>query len=146
MGSLLLIASLSALAGCGGETQGARAKEQSHIRAITGLYAKVASDLGRDPADEQQFKGAISQTNFKPEVFGVENIDELFVSERDGQPLVIVYGKPPKGLAPGVIAYEQVGVDGVRLVGFKIGQVEEADAARFAELVPAGASAPTAPN
>jgi hypothetical protein len=32
--------------------------------------------------------------------------------------------------------YEQVGKDGVRLVGFTSGQVEEADAAKFAQLVP----------
>ena len=71
----------------------------------------------------------------KLDVFGVSSTDELFISERDEQPLVIIYGKTPTGVAPGVVAYEKLGVDGVRQVGFKIGQVEEADAARFAELV-----------
>jgi hypothetical protein len=35
-----------------------------------------------------------------------------------------------------VVAYEQEGLNGVRLVGTSDGQVQEADAAKFAQLVP----------
>lgn len=125
------------IAGCGGGSGDVRSKETSHIRAITSLYAKSVSILGRNPANEQELKEVIAQSDVNLAVFGVASSDELLISERDGQPLVIVYGQSPKGVAPGVITYEQVGVDGSRQVGFKIGQIEDADAARFAELVPA---------
>jgi hypothetical protein len=62
----------------------------------------------------------------------VDSIDELFVSERDGQPLVVVYGSPPAG--SDVVVYEHTGVNGKRLVGHRIGMVEEADEATFKSL------------
>jgi hypothetical protein len=120
--------------GCG---SGADAQKAgiSHVRAISALYFKATSVLGRHPADEQEFKTAVSQGPMDLDVLGVSSIDELFVSDRDGQPLVILYGAPSKGVK-GVIAYEQTGVDGVRLVGTSNGQVIEAEAAHFAKLVP----------
>jgi hypothetical protein len=66
----------------------------------------------------------------------VQNTDELFISERDGKPFVIFYGQPPNGVANGVIAFEQEGVDGKRLVGYMLGMIEHVDEARFNELVP----------
>lgn len=121
-------------AGCGGGSAGTnREKEISHVGAITTLYFRADSILRKSPATEQEFKEVIAQQNVDPGVLGVGSIDELFISDRDGQPLVVNYGQT----APlGVVAYEQVGKDGVRLVGFKNGQIEEADAARFAKLIP----------
>lgn len=140
----VLLAALVIACGCSGVSKEVRNRELSHIRAITALYARAASTLGHDPGDEAEFKSAITQLSFDPMKFGAESVDELFISERDGLPLVIFYGSAPRGVAPGVIAHEQAGVDGVRLVGFKIGQIEEADAARFAELVPNAAAISTA--
>jgi hypothetical protein len=126
------------LMGCGGGSAGTnRAKEVSHVGAITTLYFRADSVLRKSPASEQEFKEVIAQQNIDPDVLGVGSTDELFVSDRDGQPLVIIYGQT----APqGVVAYEQAGKDGVRLVGFKNGQIEETDPARFAKLVPAPAA------
>ncbi len=127
------------LMGCGGGSVGTnRAKEISHVGAITTLYFRADSVLRKSPASEQEFKEVIAQQNVDPGVLGVGSADELFVSDRDGQPLVIIYGQT----APqGVVAYEQVGKDGVRLVGFKNGQIDAADATRFAKLVPTPAPA-----
>jgi hypothetical protein len=66
----------------------------------------------------------------------VSNVDELFKSERDGQPYVIFYGPPPAGVNPDLVGYEQTGFDGKRYVGFGLGVVGEVDEQRFAELVP----------
>jgi hypothetical protein len=128
----LLAAAL--FAGCGPDEQ-ARQKGVSHVRAISALYFKATSVLGRNPADEQEFKAAVSQGEMDLDVLGVSSVDELFVSDRDGQPLVILYGAQPKS-SQGVIAYEQTGKDGIRLVGTSNGQVIEADAAQFAKLAP----------
>jgi hypothetical protein len=133
---LFLLTSLAAacLVGCGSNAE-SRNKGVSHVRAISALYFKATSVLGRNPADEQEFKAAIGQGKMDLDVLGVSSVDELFVSDHDGQPLVILYGPQPKS-SKGVIAYEQTGKDGVRLVGTSNGQVIEADAAQFAKLVP----------
>jgi hypothetical protein len=127
------------LMGCGAGSVGTnRAKEISHVGAITTLYFRADSVLRKSPASEQEFKEVIAQQNVDPGVLGVGSTDELFISDRDGQPLVVNYGQT----SPlDIVAYEQVGKDGVRLVGFKNGQIEAADATRFAKLVPTPASA-----
>jgi len=130
---LALIAA-ALLVGCGSNA-GSATKGVSHVGAISALYFKATSVLGRSPADEQEFKAAVAKGPMDLDVLGVSSVDELFVSDRDGQPLVILYGPRLKN-SHGVIAYEQTGKDGVRLVGTSNGQVIEADATRFSKLVP----------
>jgi hypothetical protein len=127
--------------GCGGNA-GSEVKKQatSHLRLLTSLHTKISSEMGRYPKDEAEFKAALASANLSLEALKVSNLDELFVSERDGQPLVVVYGQAPAG--SDVVVYEQNGVEGLRQVGHRIGMVEEVDAARFAELVPNAAAAP----
>jgi hypothetical protein len=125
-----------ALSGCGGGSPTAGHNEVSRLRAITALYFRAASSLGRNPASEAEFKQAIADTKPDLGVLGVGSIDELFVSERDGKPIVVRYGPESGRAGRGVVAYEQEGVDGVRLVGSTNGQIQEADAAKFAQLVP----------
>jgi hypothetical protein len=67
----------------------------------------------------------------------VGSADELFVSERDGKHFIVLYGEPPKGASRDVIAYEQTGVDGNRLVGYSLGIMQEVDEQQLARLVPA---------
>ncbi len=121
------------LAGCGSASNKA-SRELSHIRLLTSLYVKAGTNLGHNPKTEEEFKKAIADSDVKLENLRVDSIDELFISERDGKPLVIVYDAPLSG--SDVIVYEQVGVNDMKEVGHKIGMVEEVDAAKFAELVP----------
>lgn len=121
-----------ALTGCNGDD--ASSDAHSHIRVLTRFYTRVSMDLGRPPKDEAEFKEKIKAINADLNAVGVSSVDELFVSERDGQPLVVDYGDFPKGSS--VVIYEQTGVDGKRMVGQRIGSVEEVDDARFKELVP----------
>jgi hypothetical protein len=129
-----LILTVFMLAGC--TTEGpSPASGTDRVRLLTMVYNKVSRDLGRPPKDEQEFKEKVQSAELSPESLKVDSIDELFVSERDGQPLGIVYGTAPKG--SDVVVYEQTGVDGKRLVGHRIGMVEEVDEAKFQELVSA---------
>jgi hypothetical protein len=120
------------LTGCGGGDASSNA--HSHIRVLTRFYTRVSMELKRPPKDEAEFKDKIKATNADLSAFGADSVDELFVSERDGQPLKVVYGSPPKG--SDVVVWETTGVDGKRMVGHQIGSVEEVDEAKFRELVP----------
>jgi hypothetical protein len=126
---------LTGLTGCGGNA-GSEVRKQatSHVRLLTSLHTKISSELGRYPKDEAEFKAALAKANLSNEALKVNNLDELFVSERDGQPLVVVYGQAPAG--SDIVVYEQTGANGLRQVGHRIGMIEEVDAARFAEIVP----------
>ena len=132
---LLLVVAASSLVGCGG-SGAAAAKSVPHVRVVTALYFQANSRLGKNPANEEEFKQAIDSANVDWSTLGVSGADELFVSDRDGKPLIILYGPPPQGRPFSVVAYEQEGLNGVRLVGTSDGQVKEADAATFAKLVP----------
>jgi hypothetical protein len=66
----------------------------------------------------------------------------LFISDRDSKSYRIFYGPPPEGVASGIVAFEQEGVDGHRYIGYSLGMVEEADEARFNKLVPPNARGP----
>jgi hypothetical protein len=137
--ALLAVVLLATTVGCGESKKQAVTKETSHLRMLTNLYARSMREVGRPPANEQEFKDAIAKMGVSLEALKVGSIDELFVSERDGQPFVVLYG--PQKPGSDVVAYEQTGVDGIRWVGFTLGNVEECDAARFAELVPSGGAA-----
>jgi hypothetical protein len=131
---MCLAAVFVVVVGCGAPKADALKKETSHLRLLTNLYAKTSMKTGHNPQNEQEFKEAIKNSGVSLEALKVNSVDELFVSERDGQPFVVVYGQQPPGYD--VVAYEQTGVDGYRQVGHKIGMVEDADEAKFRELVP----------
>jgi hypothetical protein len=103
-----------------------------------------AMSRGQVPKSEEEFKrylnslDAATQDRIKKGA-GVSNVEELFISERDGEPYAIFYGQPPAGVAKDLIAYERTGVDGVRFVGYGLGAVAEADEQKFNELVPPAA-------
>lgn len=131
-----LLISLLLLLGCrGAQTETARKQETSHLRSLVTLHNFAASKLGHRPATEAEFKKFIAN-NAKPmlDTLKISSPDELFVSERDGQPFVVIYGKPPAGAGADLIAYEQTGVAGKRFAGFSLGNIEEVDEQRFAEL------------
>ena len=140
----LFFVSLAMLAGCNAtESDQSIDRENSHLRWLVRLYVNAGLQ-GRGPKNEREFKSAIGgmEASLRDRALDgakVQAIDELFISERDGLPYVIFYGKRPAGVDDGVVAYEQQGVEGVRYVGYALGMVEEADQARFEALIPAAA-------
>lgn len=125
-----------ALVGCGGSTE--RQETQSgRLRTVVTLYGMERTVQGRPPASAEDFKKFITERGKASlERSGVASADELLTSDRDGQPYVVIYGKPPTGMNQDVVAFEQTGVDGIRLVGFGLGYVEEVDEAKFKTYVP----------
>ena len=98
----------------------------------------LAQNGGKMPASEAVFKKYIARrgTKFLAER-GIKNVDELFISPRDGQPLVVSYGtrKIVRGFSPDpIVAHEQTGVEGKRLVAFPSGAVIDLDPEMFDKL------------
>jgi hypothetical protein len=128
---VLIVAAATPL-GCGAGSKAPDKGLTSHIQLLASLYNKAARDVGRYPKNEQELKETIGKMDLNLEAMKLSSVDELYVSERDGQPLGIVL--PPN--AKGVIVYEKTGIDGTRLVAFSEGNVQEVDESRFRELVP----------
>jgi hypothetical protein len=130
---LLMLSVLMALSpGCARRVENSQNLEKSHVRSLTILHGLAVAKLGHLPSNEKEFKQAIATISLKPEQMKVGSFDKLFVSERDGKPLVLVYGAQNQNLD--VVVYEQNGVNGKRLVGHRIGMVEELDEIQFKTL------------
>ena len=145
VGLFLAVAACSALPlGCGGSQRESEAREQSNLKPLVILYGHCkGQNRGEPPASEAALKQFIrSLSAGELARWGVTDVDSLFTSTRDGKPYVVLYGDAAKRGAAGpgspqVVAYEQEGVGGKRLVGSSPGDmVEEVDEARFKELVP----------
>ncbi len=94
---------------------GAPADEKALKKHMSGLRASVQYDYHIDP----------------------NNIDGSFVSERDNEPLVVIYGKgisKISGDSKQVIAHEKTGKNGKRLVVFASTKVENVDEAELNQL------------
>jgi hypothetical protein len=134
---------LMALAGCSGQRVPADGADPN-LTVLTKIYVDhMNAHSGNPPKDEAAFKDYIRQHG-APRLKGanMSELDALFVSSRDHQPLVFVYGigaDPRRQSA--VIGYEQSPVDGKRTVGYRHGTIELVDDARFSELVPGAATA-----
>jgi hypothetical protein len=127
---LALVVTMST--GCARRGDGSQDLEKSHVRAVTILHGLAVAKLGHEPRDEKEFKQAIAKLSVTPEKMKVGSFDELFVSERDGKPLIVIYGSPTKN--SDVLVYEQTGVNGKRLLGHRIGVVEDVDDAQLKSL------------
>jgi hypothetical protein len=124
---------MAACAGCLKKDESIKQRETSHVRLLTSLHAMATAKLGHVPRDEQEFKQTIAKLPVSLEKLKVDSIEELFVSERDVQPFVVVYGSP--STASDVVVYEKTGLNGKRQVGHRIGMVEEVDEAGYKALV-----------
>ncbi len=134
-------AGLILASGCGPSQSQSAPRESSNLKPLALLYGRyLGAHQGNPPPNEAALKSFIQ--SLPPEQLSsmrATDVDKLFVSSRDGQPYVVVYGKttgpPGTGGAP-IIAYEQTGVDGKRFVASSLGAVDEVDETRFRQLVP----------
>jgi hypothetical protein len=70
---------------------------------------------------------------------GVTNVESLFVSPTDGQPMVVLYGEDVGPPGPGglpFIAYERQPTGGKRLVVTAVASVSALDEESFRQLFP----------
>ena len=126
---------LSAACGCGRTPQAPA--PHTRLAVVAQAYAHfLAEHQGRLPRDQNQLKEFIQGSSTLLEKAGASDIEQLFISERDNQPLVLLFNSQRQPLAAaGIIGHEQVGVDGRRLVAYRFGNVEELDEAQFNTLL-----------
>lgn len=127
--------------GCSSGGRASAPMQESTIKPLGLLYGQfMGQHQGRPPASEEEFKQFIRERGMGMlKQFNVPDVDSLFISPRDKQPYVVIYGGPkgPPALAgQPVIAYERQGVGGKRYVANSLGAVEEVDETKFRELVP----------
>ena len=128
---VLLIALGVSTLGCGG-TSSTAGPQGSDLRGLVSLYTSATRQTGQPPRSEEELKQfATDQGPQLLERLKVDSVDAIFISPRDGQPYVVMYG--PKNTS-GVIAYEAQGVNGIRQVGDPTGRIRNMNEEQFAEL------------
>jgi hypothetical protein len=93
----------------------------------------------KGPKNEEQLRAFIeSQDPIRLKRGGIDatKLDELFVSERDGEPFVIRYGVNTVVFGPPLpVVFESTGIDGMRQVGFCNGLMQEVDEEEYDRLM-----------
>lgn len=143
----LILVLLCAAAGCG--SNDLESSTAVRLRALATLYLDYAVPKnGKGPANEREFKKHLrGLPAFVLEMNGLDanTLDTAFVSERDGEPLVIHYGlsiTQISGTSAPPLAHEKTGKNGKRLVAFANTKVELVDESRLQELTAAGQRPP----
>jgi hypothetical protein len=117
--------------GCNERGDG-RDTHESNLRLIGVLYSQyLSAHQGEAPRSAEDFRAFVDSLG--PGVLeraGLSEIDDLFVSTRDGKLLAVKY-ESEKWPLEGAIAYEQVGADGTRFVVADLGGVTEIPNAEF---------------
>jgi hypothetical protein len=132
-----------ASAGCGGgfdadqAVQDATATSAQRLSTVYVLYQQKHG--GKGPRNEKAFRKFIPTLNpviLERTGIDADAVDDLFVSDRDGQPLKVKFGvvgnsrTPPKP-----VVFEEEGADGKRIVAFTGNKSEEVeDDSRYDEL------------
>ena len=124
------------LAGCGRRTT-QQPEGFAHFKAIAVIYGKYQGrHRGKRPKNLDDFKAFVEkgQTDMLSR-FGVDGVEKLFVSPRDGEPLVFDFSNSSDSNLEHVIAYEKTGVGGTRVVVSAMGSVELLDREEFRRRV-----------
>lgn len=137
----VLLATLATISGCSRDDADSRvaAMNDSNIRRVANLYNAFQLRKGmQGPKDEAEFRHFIQREmppiKLKRMLVDPNNVDELFVSERDRQPFVIRYGVNGGLGTVDPVVFEKDGVDGKRQVAFTGGSIEAVDNSRYEQL------------
>ncbi len=128
--------------GCSGEVDPAAAiakVNESNIQRVANLYFTFQMKHNwHGPSDEAEFKSFLQNYNpSKLTRIGIspKAIDEVFISERDGQPFKIRYSVLGSSMGSSEpVIFESVGVAGRRQVGFLNMTQREVDATEYEKL------------
>lgn len=130
------------LAGCTG-SDALKSPTAARLKGLATMYLDYAAAKGSGPPSEAEFKKHLQRVEkFVLEMNGVDPkaIDATFVSERDKEPFVVLYGVgigQISGISAPVVAYEKTGVGGKRLVAFANTKLDHVDEAKLKELMEA---------
>ena len=109
------------------------------LNALAECYAEYMQyNRGRPPKDAESFRKFLDTRDSTLELYGIENVDALLKSPRDGEPFVILYGKTiPIRDSGGAeyVAFEQTGVDEFRMAARSRGGVDLLDPEEFQNLI-----------
>jgi hypothetical protein len=127
------------LAGCGGDSA-LNSPTAQRMKGLANAYLDHVVGANGSPADEAVFKkhlrGLRASVQYDYHI-DPDHIDASFVSERDKEPLVIMYGQDVgkiSGDSKKVIAHEKIGKNGKHLVVFastKVDIVSESELQRL---------------
>jgi hypothetical protein len=122
------------------------AMNDTRIKQLANLYmAHQIRNGSNGPKDEAAFKSFIQKgmPSHRLEMMRVDpnKVDDLFVSERDGQPFVIKYGQSGGVMSKLPVVFEKDGQAGKRQVAYTNGKAVEVDEGRYQELLQNGKQA-----
>lgn len=100
------------------------------------LYQNLNKFQGpKDEAELKEFIKTQSPARLKKAGIDINNVDELFISERDGKPFKIRWGLATRVRGPSQpVVFEAEGVEGKRQVGFTASKMQEVDSAEYDRL------------
>jgi hypothetical protein len=135
----IAIVGLLASLGCGGDSA-LDSPTALKMKGLANAYLDHVVGAGGVPADEgalkKHMRGLRGSVQYDYHI-DPNNIDASFVSERDHEPLVVVYGQDIgkiSGDSKHVIAHEKTGKNGKRLVVFTSTKVDNVDEAELNRL------------
>ena len=138
----LLLGTLVVFTGCKGADADSMiaAANDTNVKRLATLYTFFhIQNKNKGPKKEQQLRKFIeSQDANRLKRGGIDatKLDELFVSERDGEPFVIRYGVNTYIRGPSLpVVFESTGIDGMRQVGFCNGSMKEVDEDEYDRLM-----------
>jgi hypothetical protein len=114
------------------------AMNTSNIQRLANMYAAFQNYKGgRGPNDEAEFKAFIQgydPTKLSMMNIDTNNVDGVFVSDRDGKPFKIKYKVGGGRGSVDPVIFEQEGKDGTKQVAFTGGRVDSLDDAASQQL------------
>ena len=133
---LVLLCLTSLVIGCGRSEPSVADVNNTNIKRLRGAYGMFLIAHGlKGPQSEEELKeflrtdkGAL--TKLERMGLAVDDIDAIFVSERDGKPFKVRYGL--EGIGDHPMVFESEGVDGRRLIAFVVPR--EVDDAEYEAL------------
>lgn len=139
MGTGLLVCT-----GCGSQASPEDNRAQGVFRLVGMEYGRyMARHRDSRPADLEQFRAFLQSRSERLASLGVNELDVLLTSPRDGEPLVILTGPERGPISPygnPWAAYERTGFNGLRLVTSSRGTVVEMTQEEFEVAFLAGAT------
>lgn len=137
---LMMLLLVFCFTGCGGDSGLSEFKDRNklNVAKVSTCFKIFASrNNNKTPESQEQLVAFLKEErvakNLERLGVKVDELDSIFVSERDGEPLKIRWGAKwdPESSTP--VAFETVGVDGVRLVGADV-VLEVSDDDEYEEL------------
>lgn len=140
---MLAAAAGIAAGGCGRDVHPSATGVDRETRVVLNALGECYSEYmlynrGRPPKDPASFQKFLETRNTLLELYGIESVDALLKSPRDGEPFVILYGETiPIRDSGGAeyVAYEQTGVDGFRMAARSRGGVDLLDPDEFQNVI-----------